>query len=123
MLGRQERIALLLLVGVAITVVAAHAVLSTIGKQPFAHPFTENSPDGELVLVEGTITKAVLIENGGHLSLTVNNTTVFIPATSAQNIVVHKGDTILAYGIVQTYRGEKEIVISSAEDIRITTIP
>jgi len=36
---------------------------------------------------------------------------------------VHKGDTISAYGIVQTYRGKKEIVISSADDICITTIP
>ena len=123
MLGRQERIALLLLVGVAVTVVTAHAVLSMIGKKPFAHLYTENSPDGELVIVEGTITRAVLIENGGHLSLVVDNTSVFVPASAAQGIVVHKGDTIVAYGIVQTYRGEKEIVISSAEDIRITTIP
>lgn len=123
MLGRQERIALLLLVGVAVTVVAAHTALSMIGKEPFAHPFTKNSPDGELVTVEGTIAKAALIENGGHLSLVVNNTSIFIPASAAQGIVVHKGDTIVAYGIVQTYRGEKEIVISSAEDIHITTIP
>jgi DNA/RNA endonuclease YhcR with UshA esterase domain len=123
MLGRQERIALILLIGVAITVVAAHTVLSIIGKQPFAHPYTENSPDGDLVLVEGIITKAALIENGGHLALVVNNTSIFVPASVAQGIVVHKGDTMVAYGIVQTYRGEKEIVISSAEDLRITTIP
>jgi DNA/RNA endonuclease YhcR with UshA esterase domain len=122
-LWRQERIALVLLVGVAITVIAAHAVLSMIGKQPFARPFSENSMDGELVTVEGTVGRAMLIENGGHLALTVNNTTVFIPATAAQGLVVHKGDTILAYGIVETYRGKKEIVISSAEDIHITTAP
>jgi DNA/RNA endonuclease YhcR with UshA esterase domain len=123
MLGRQERIALLLLVGVAVTVFAAHAVLSMIGKPPFAHSYTENSHEGDLVLLEGTVTRAALIENGGHLSLVVNNTSVFIPSSAAQGLVVHKGDTIVAYGIVQTYRGEKEIVISSAEDIRITTIP
>jgi len=123
MLGRQERIALLLLVGVAVAVITAHAVLSMIGKQPFAHPYTENSADGDLVIVEGTIARAALIENGGHISLVVNNTTVFIPASAAQDLVLHKGDTISAYGIVQTYRGKKEIVISSSEDIRITTIP
>ncbi|MDD1691258.1 MAG: hypothetical protein LUQ66_11425 [Methanoregula sp.] len=123
MLWRQERIALVLLVGVAVTVIAAHAVLSMIGKQPFARPFSENSMDGELVIVEGTVGRATLIENGGHLALTVNNTTVFVPATAAQDLVVHKGDTILVYGIVQTYRGKKEVVISSFEDIRITTTP
>jgi DNA/RNA endonuclease YhcR with UshA esterase domain len=123
MLGRQERVALLLLVGVAVTVVVAQVVLTMIGKQPFAHPFSENSADGELVIVEGAVEKATLIENGGHLALQVNNISVFIPATAARNLSVHKGDSILAYGIVQTYRGKKEIVISSAEDIRITTIP
>ncbi|MDD1695025.1 MAG: hypothetical protein LUQ71_09910 [Methanoregula sp.] len=123
MLGRQERIALVLLVGVAVTVIAAHAVISMIGKPAFAHPFTENSSDGELVTIEGTVWRATPIENGGHLALIVNNTTVFIPVTAAQDLVVHKGDTVLAYGIVQTYRGKKEIVISSAEDVRITTNP
>jgi DNA/RNA endonuclease YhcR with UshA esterase domain len=123
MLGRQERVALLLLVGVAVTVVTAYTVLSMIGKHPFAHPFTGNSTDGELVIVEGTVERATIIENGGHLALQVNNISVFIPATASQNLIVHKGDTILAYGIVQTYRGKKEIVISSAEDIHITTIP
>ena len=123
MLWRQERIALVLLVGVAVTVIAAHAVLSMIGKQPFARPFSENSMDGELVAVEGMVGRATLIENGGHLALIVNNITLFVPATAAQDLIVHKGDTILAYGIVQTYRGKKEIVISSAEDICITTIP
>jgi len=123
MLGRQERVALLLLVGVAVTVVTAHAVLSTIGKHPFAHPFTANSSDGELVMVQGTVDRATIIENGGHLALQVDNVSVFIPATASQDLVVHKGDILLAYGTVQTYRGKKEIVISSAEDIRITTIP
>ncbi|MCK9632198.1 MAG: hypothetical protein M0R30_11225 [Methanoregula sp.] len=123
MLWRQERIALVLLVGVAVTVIAAHAVISMIGKQPFARPFSENSMDGELVAVEGMVGRATLIENGGHLALIVNNITLFVPATAAQDLIVHKGDTILAYGIVQTYRGKKEIVISSAEDICITTIP
>jgi len=123
MLGRQERIALLLLVGVALTVVTAHGVLSCIGKQPFSRPFTENSPDGELVTVEGNIGRVSLLENGGHLALLVDNITVFVPASSAQGLTVHKNDTVFIYGIVQTYRGKKEVVVNSAEDIRITTTP
>lgn len=123
MLMRQERMALLLLVGVAVTVITAHAVISLIGRQSFAHPFTPGSADGELVTVEGKVERATIIENGGHLALMVNNITVFIPATAARNVSVHKGDTILAYGIVQTYRGNKEIVIDSAEDFHITGVP
>jgi DNA/RNA endonuclease YhcR with UshA esterase domain len=123
MLIRQERIALLLLVGVAATVLMAHAVLTMIGKQPFARPFTEQSPEGELVMVEGTVGKVTLIENGGHMSLSVDNITIFIPASAGNSRVIHKNDTIRTYGIVQTYRGKKEIVVSSSDDIRITTIP
>jgi len=136
MLGRQERIAVCLLIGVAVCVIAAHAVLGLVGKHiaahavlglvgkhPFARPFTANASDGELVIVEGTVERATLIDNGGHLLLRVDNHTVFVPAGIAQNLSVHNGDTIFAYGIVQTYRGDKEIVINAAEDIHITTVP
>ena len=122
MIGRQERIALLLLVGVAMTVVIAHTVLSMIGKQPFAHPFSENSVDGELVVIEGTVGKATFIENGGHLALMVDNHSVFIPASAAQSLEVHKGDVVTAYGTVQTYRGKKEVMVNAAGDICITTV-
>ena len=123
MLMRQERIALLLLVGVTVMVVTAHAVLIMIGKQPFSHPFSDHSADGELVRIDGRVERVTVIENGGHLSLSMKNTTVFIPSSAAQGLVIHKNDTIVAYGIVQTYRGKKEVVVNSGEDIRITTIP
>lgn len=123
MLMRQERIALLLLVGVAIIVITANSALTIIGKQPFARPFSENSPDGELVVIEGTVSRVTLIENGGHLSLLVANTTIFIPASAAGGLVIHRNDTVRAFGIVETYHGKKEIVISTAGDLLITTIP
>jgi DNA/RNA endonuclease YhcR with UshA esterase domain len=37
----------------------------------------------------------------------------------AENLALRKGDRILAYGIVQTYRGEKEIVVQEACDIEM----
>ena len=123
MFMRQERIALLLLIGVAAVVITANCTLSLIGKEPFARPFFENSPDGELVVIEGTVSRVNIIENGGHLSLLVANTTIFIPAPAAQGRVLHRNDTIRAWGIVETYRGKKEIVVSNADDLRITTIP
>lgn len=123
MLMRQERIALILLVAVAGIVLSAHAMLTLAGKEPFARPFTESAADGELVFIEGNVDRATLIENGGHLSLQVHNVTVFVPASAAGSLVVHKNDTIRAYGIVQTYHGKKEIMIGSPEDIRITTLP
>jgi hypothetical protein len=81
MFERQERVAILLLLGVACAVITAHLILGTLGKQPFARPFTNNSAEGELVLT------------------------------------LQKGDSIFVYGVVQTYRGKKEIVVSSGKDI------
>ncbi|WP_148277695.1 hypothetical protein [Methanoregula formicica] len=120
---RQERIALLLLVGVAVVVITANSALTLIGKEPFARPFSGDSPDGELVVIEGTVSRVNLIENGGHLTLLVANTTIFVPAPVAQGRVIHRNDTVRAFGIVETYRGNKEIVVSNTDDLRITTHP
>lgn len=116
--GRQERIAILILLGVAVIVVAAHGVLTVFGKQPFARPFSNTSVDGELVFLEGKIDQATVTRNGGHVTLRIRNLTVFIPAQAARSHQFQKGQTILLYGIVETYRGEKEIVVNSAGDIR-----
>jgi hypothetical protein len=119
MFERQERVAALLLVGVAIAVIAAHIVLTGLGKQPFARPFTNSSSDGELVFIEGSIDQITLTNSGGHMTVSVNNLSIFLPAQVVQGVSLQKGDRISVYGIVQTYRGKKEIVVSAAEDVRI----
>ena len=118
MFGRQERVAILLLIGIAVAVIAAHLILSSLGKQPFAKPFTNNSADGELVHMEGTVDQVALTKTGGHMTLQINNLTVFIPAQAARDLTMNKGANVSVYGIVETYHGKKEIIVSSAEDIR-----
>jgi len=115
---RQERVAVLLLIVVAATVISAHLLLVSYGKQPFARPFANNSADGELVHIEGTIDQLALTRNGGHMTLQIQNITVFIPAQVAQDLAVQKGENISVYGVVETYQGKKEIVVSSADDVR-----
>lgn len=119
MLERQERGAVLLLAGVALAVIAAHVVLAGLGKQPFARPFTNESSEGELVTLEGAIDQVTATRTGGHLTLQVNNISIFLPASVSERIELKKGDRISVYGTVQIYRGKKEIVISTPEDIRI----
>jgi hypothetical protein len=119
MFERQERGAVLLLVGVAIAVLVAHVVLTGLGKQPFARPFTNSSLDGELVVMEGQIDQITLTKSGGHMTVSVNNLSVFLPAQIVQAVSLQKGDRISVYGVVQTYRGKKEIVVSAPEDVRI----
>jgi DNA/RNA endonuclease YhcR with UshA esterase domain len=119
MFERQERVAVLLLVGVAIAVIVAHFVLAGLGKQPFARPFTNSSSDGELVVVEGQIDQIALTKSGGHMTISMNNLSIFLPVQVVQGVSLQKGDRISVFGIVQTYRGKKEIVVSTAEDIHI----
>jgi DNA/RNA endonuclease YhcR with UshA esterase domain len=122
MFERQERVAILLLIGVTIVVIVAHFVLAGLGKQPFARPFTSTSSDGELVFVEGTIDQITLTKSGGHMTVSMNNLSIFLPAQVVQALSFQKGDTISVYGIVQTYNGKKEIVVSSAEDVRVEPV-
>jgi DNA/RNA endonuclease YhcR with UshA esterase domain len=119
MLERQERAAVVLLLGVVIAVIAAHLILGSFGKQPFVRPFTINSTDGELVIVNGTIDHLSITQTGGHLNVYIETVTIFVPARVAQELTLQKGDTISVYGTVQTYRGNKEIVVSSANDISV----
>jgi len=123
MFERQERLALLILVGVMIAVVAAHLVLENVGKRPFASPFTEMSHDGELVYLSGMVDHAAMTKNGGHLVMQVKNTSVFIPAQIASGITVRNGENISVMGIVQTYQGKKEVVVQSGSDIIFLTEP
>lgn len=119
MFERQERTAILLLAGVAVTVIAAHLILAGMGKQPFARPFSHLSADGELVVVEGEIDQIILTKSGGHLLLNVSSVPVFIPGQAAQGLIFRKGDQVTIYGTVQTYQGKKEIIVDAPGDIRI----
>jgi DNA/RNA endonuclease YhcR with UshA esterase domain len=122
MFERQERVAVLLLLGVMIAVIAAHLILGTLGKESFARPFTNNSADGELVTARGIIDQVAITQTGGHMNLYMNNITVFVPAQVAQELTIRKGDSISLYGVVQTYRGKKEIVVSSGKDITLVLV-
>ena len=122
MLERQERAALGFLLGVLITVIAAHLILGSLGKQPFARPFTNDSTDGELVIAAGTIDRLVITQNGGHMNVYTDSFTIFIPSRVVQELTLQKGDVISVYGVVQTYRGKKEILVSSAQDVSVAPV-
>jgi DNA/RNA endonuclease YhcR with UshA esterase domain len=121
MFMRQERVALLLLVGVAISVIACHLLFISIGKGPFASAFSNRSADGELVMVHGAIEQVTILANGGHVLLEIDGATVFIPAQVAGDLSFARGADISLYGTVQTFRGKKEIVVNSADDLQIMT--
>ncbi|RXE56773.1 hypothetical protein ABH15_00955 [Methanoculleus taiwanensis] len=119
MLERQERTALILLVLVVTIVLAAHLLLDTVAKPLVAAPYSETVEDGTLVMLEGSVDAVSVTRTGGHLLLSVAGVPVFVPAGSATGLDLHEGDPVFIYGTVQTYRGEKEVVVNSPGDIRI----
>jgi uncharacterized SAM-binding protein YcdF (DUF218 family) len=122
MFERQERTAIFLLIGIAVTVLIATAVLGNMGKLPFARPYSEHTADGELVSFEGNIDQIALTRSGGHMTLIVENLSIFIPSEFATGLSLNKGDRIMVYGVVQTYHGKKEIVVNSVDDVQVRAV-
>jgi len=122
MLERQERVAMVLLLGVVIAVITAHLILGYVGKHPFATTFSNNSADGELVYAGGTINQLVITRTGGHMNVYTDTVTIFVPAQVAEQLTLERGDAITVYGVVQTYQGKKEIVVNSAQDVSVIPV-
>jgi DNA/RNA endonuclease YhcR with UshA esterase domain len=121
MIIQQERIALVLLCVVSMVIIIASIVLTGIDKTDLASEYTPLSREGTLVHLQGQVEEVRATKTGGHIAASVNNTAIFIPADVAGTVTLHPGDLVSLYGVVQTYRGDKEVVVNSPRDIIIQT--
>ncbi len=119
MLERQEKSALAVLVCVVGIVLAAHLLFDAVARPLVADPYSEEVPDGTLVILEGSIEEIKETSTGAHLILTVNGTPVFLPQNVAAALELHENENVTLYGIAQTYRGKREVVVASAADVRV----
>lgn len=119
MLERQEKIAIVTLVCIVGIVLATHLLFDAVGRTMVAAPYSEEVPDGALTLIEGKVDEVRRTSTGGHLVLTVNGTSVFLPQDVARTLDIGEGENVTLYGIAQTYRGKREVVVSSAADVRV----
>ena len=74
---------------------------------------------GTFVAVRGTVDDLRHL-TGGHLSVTVGGATVFIPARVSDRLDLKEGLNVSVAGTVQTYLGEKEIVVQFPGDVAVT---
>jgi hypothetical protein len=119
MLLRQEQLAFGLLAAVAIGITLGSLGLAGIDKGTLAKEFCQTQTEGTLVRIEGIIDELRWTETGRHLNIRIEGTPVFLPSGVADKLALRRGDRVLVYGIVQTYRGEKEIVVQEAGDVKI----
>lgn len=121
MLERQERQAVLILVAVLIICGIATLALERVGKAPFAQPYDSQLPDGTLVAWEGIIQKITPVSQGSSLIMDVGGVTVFVSSPPVP-VSPAEGDRIALYGVMQTWKGKKEILVSEGTDIRIIAV-
>jgi len=115
----QERTAVLLITGVLILLAISTYLIEAAGKETFAVPFSDTLEDGTLAVLTGTIATAANTRTGGHLMLTVNNTSIFVPDGALDDPRDAVGKYLRVTGTVQTYRGKKEIITASPDDMTI----
>jgi hypothetical protein len=119
MLDRRENMALIILIGIFLLLLAAHGALAAAGSATFAAPWAPEAEDGTFVAVRGTVDDLRHL-TGGHLSVTVGGAPVFIPARVSDRLDLKEGLNVSVAGTVQTYLGEKEIVVQFPGDVAVT---
>jgi DNA/RNA endonuclease YhcR with UshA esterase domain len=116
-LVRQEKIALVLILAVIATVAIATFILESVGKGAFVRSMGPEAREGDLVSLQGSVEEVRATATGGHQVLRVAGVRVFVPATAVRNGWPRVGDEIRVFGTIQTYRGEREVLVRSAGDI------
>ncbi|HTY14438.1 MAG TPA: hypothetical protein VMC42_01910 [Methanoregulaceae archaeon] len=119
MLTTPERNAFIILGLVAIAILGVAIAMEMLGTVSFATRFSEETADGTLVSITGTIEKQTIIKDGGHRILVINGTTVFIPGSAGAGLSLSRGQSVTVYGIVTTYQGEKEITVKRSADVHV----
>jgi DNA/RNA endonuclease YhcR with UshA esterase domain len=120
MLVRQERVALALL-GIVIAILAVSAfLLEASGRDPFAVQYNPGTPEGTLVHYEGVVESISGTRAGGHTILIVSGLKVFVPAACTGERAPRIGERVSVTGKVQSYQGEREILVLAAGDVKVT---
>lgn len=120
MLERQEKIAFLLIGAVLCICTISTLTLNTVGKAPFAQNFSPSSSEGSLVFYEGVVQKITVVGSGNSIILNSGSVQIFIPSSVSQGITIVPGDIISLYGTVQTWKGQREILVEKSDDIIVT---
>lgn len=116
MFVREEKIAFGLLIAVMSVVAAAVFAFSIVGTDSLATTYGPGIAEGTLVKFQGHVEKVAQTKTGDHQILTLDGVQVYVPTGDT---TLNPGDTISVTGIVQNYKGKKEILVKQFSDIKI----
>lgn len=118
MLERAELTAGLILFSILLICGISTIILDMAGKQPFATEYSPDLSEGTLVHLKGPVQNVISLQGGKFCILKINGVSVFLSGDAAK-FRVQEGTQLSLYGLVQVYKGEKEIVVGDPQDIRI----
>ncbi len=121
MFQKEERIILVLL----ITALSALSIFYLLpAAKGEAREYSNSSRIGERVYASGVVCAKQPTKTGENLIMELNaNSTkikLFIPKSANAKELARRikvGDRIRAFGVVQEYKGEREVVIGNADDV------
>ncbi|MEM2924435.1 MAG: OB-fold nucleic acid binding domain-containing protein [Methanocellales archaeon] len=121
MLQKEERIIVLLLIISLASLSLFYLLPAAKGEAP---EYSNSSRVGQRVSATGVVIAKQPTKTGENLIIELNsnstNIKLYIPKSAGAKELAKRikiGDRIRAYGLVQEYKGEREVVISSADEV------
>ncbi|MBN1168094.1 MAG: hypothetical protein JXA44_13350 [Methanospirillaceae archaeon] len=118
-LERQERLAILILLVVLLILGVASLFLNS-SYETWAVPYDETHADKTLVSHSGIIESVTETKTGGHQILVISGVTVFLPNSDAEKIHLTTGDRVTLTGVMGTYNGQREIMVTDPYHLEVT---
>ena len=119
-LGKEEKIGLLLLIAVIAISGVIFLILDNAGKESFTSTYGPSSEIGDLVSYDGDADEIIYTNTGGHLIVKSGNVTIFIRNGADPDIRPEPGMKIHATGTIEIYNGEREIYVPEPADALFT---
>lgn len=115
-IGREEKVAISLLLAVVAVCGLLCLVLEDAGKESFASPYSQDSGEGDLVVFDGVVERVAYTNTGGHIIIDSGDAAIFIKNGAGSGLSPEPGMSVHAVGTLENYKGELEIYISNPSD-------
>lgn len=123
---KEEKIVVVLLVMAVASLTVAYVTFLPADDTRSAQQLTTLSAIGDEVFFEGTVTGKHLTSTGNHLLLDIDYDSqvikVFIPDNAGSddvNKAVSENDRVRIIGIVDEYKGDREVVVNNKNDVTV----
>ncbi|HJJ38930.1 MAG TPA: hypothetical protein O0X42_02225 [Methanocorpusculum sp.] len=114
MLTKPEKKAAVILLSVAVILILFYLGSVYLFPNLGVSAYSENSPDGSKVYLDGELISYKITTTGGHILMNVSGATVFVE-NGAESLRWKAGDRLHITGTVQTYGSTKEIAAKPSD--------